>query len=60
MTHDTHGASGLKESRRQPGMVRMGRGKTDTPAVLNLHAYGQVLWNRNATGRKLYFEVIVM
>ena len=31
-----HG-SGLKEERRRPGMVRMGRGETTTPAVLPWH-----------------------
>ena len=29
--------SGLKEGRRRPGMVRMGRGETTTPAVLPWH-----------------------
>lgn len=29
--------AGLKEGRRRPGMVRMGRGETTTPAVLPWH-----------------------
>ena len=36
MTHLMHDASGLKEGRRRPGMVRTGRGGTTTPAVPRL------------------------